>query len=120
MFKFYRAIRQPKTKFRARPPTMESGLSTSSKVRGIHDYMGFHKRIHKEAYFVTSSHVRHAYTGCIEPDGHCGFRSVDVGLRFTEKQWFYIRQLLLEEIEMLIFDDICQSINWLNVASAPR
>ena len=68
------------------------------------------------------------------PDGNCGFRSVAVGLGIDQKHWIWVRQQLIEEMDTHedhwrrifdgvinnMYDEIRETINWLEVQGAPE
>ncbi|XP_035838234.1 uncharacterized protein LOC118485849 [Helianthus annuus] len=119
-------------------PKMQRNSSTSSKKKETRDDKGF-PLIKGDEHLLSIKRFKnqipsefHSYisrTQDVTPDGHCGYRSVAVGLGFTEHVWPNIRRDLLLEIDhnescwKHVFETynkgdfkrICKSIEWHSV-----
>ncbi|KAF5787840.1 hypothetical protein HanXRQr2_Chr10g0457351 [Helianthus annuus] len=84
-------------------PKMQRNSSTSYKNKETRDDKGF--PLMKGDEHLLSNQIPsefHSYISRIQdvtPDGHCGYRSVAVGLGFSEHAWSNIRRDLLLEID---------------------
>ena len=93
---------------RSQKPKASLSRSKSSKKKETRDDHGFPLIIGDEYVGIIERFksdippVFHPYVSCIRdvmPDGHCGFRSVAVGLGMDQSSWGLIRRDLVQEMD---------------------
>ncbi|XP_021998159.1 uncharacterized protein LOC110895189 [Helianthus annuus] len=93
---------------RSQKPKASLSRSKSSKKKETRDAEGFPLIIGDEYVGIIKQFkyaippVFHPYVSCIRdvmPDGHCGFRSVAVGLGMDQSSWGLIRRDLVQEMD---------------------
>ncbi|XP_035843880.1 uncharacterized protein LOC110869401 [Helianthus annuus] len=100
------------TKSTKKPPVVQQNTRGRPTTKQVQERLDEASRIDEElrrssfgdanTCFEGSGQMFHPYVSCIRdvmPDGHCGFRSVAVGLGMDQSSWGLIRRDLVQEMD---------------------